>query len=101
MIGGGHLHGITAQGCFSKAEMPLSINTKETLAVWYSIRLFRHQLKCKHLLIQSDNTTAVSYIHNMGGLKSDLRNKIMGDVWHLIDDLDIDLSIAHLPRKFN
>ena len=75
--------------------MPLSINTKETLAVWYSIRLFRHQLKCKHLLIQSENTTAMSYIHNMGGLKSDLRNKIMGDVWHLIDDLDIDLSIAH------
>ena len=28
-------------------------------------------------------------------------NKIACDVWNLMDDLDIDLSISHLPGKFN
>ena len=98
---GGHLNGLTAQGHFSEAEMPLSINTKETLAIWYSLRSFRTQLNCTHLLIQSDNTTAVSYIHNMGGMKSALRNKIAADVWQIVDDLGIDLSISYLPGRFN
>ena len=58
-------------------------------------------LNCKHLLIQNDNTTTVSYIQHMGGMKSDLCNIIACDVWNLMDDLDIDLSISHLLGKFN
>ena len=98
---GGYLNGKVAQGRFSEHEMPLSINTKETLAIWYSLRSFRTELNCTHLLIQSDNTTAVSYVHHMGGMKSDLRNKIACDIWNLVDDLDIDISISYLPGRFN
>ena len=34
-------------------------------------------------------------------MKSNLRNKIACNVWNLMDDLDIDLFISHLPGKFN
>ena len=98
---GSHLNGLTAQGRFSEAEMPLSINTKETLAIWYLMRSFRHQLKCTHLLIQSDNTTAVSCLHKMGGMKSELRNRISADIWGIADNLGLDLSISYLPGHFN
>ena len=98
---GSYLNGKTAQGRFSEHEMPLSINTKETLAIWYSLRSFHSELTCQHLLIQSDNTTAVSYVQHMGGIKSDLRNRISGDIWNLADDLNIELSVAFLPGRFN
>ena len=98
---GGYLNGMTAQGRFSQAEMSLSINTKETLAIWYSMRSFKKYLNCTHLLVQSDNTTAVSYVHKMGGMKSELRNRISADIWSIVDSLGFDFSISYLPGRFN
>ena len=97
---GGVFKGHRAQGFFLPAERDLGINTKETLAIWYSFQSFKSMIKNCHLLIESDNTTAVAYIHDMGGMKSDLHNKIAADVWDLADDLNTTLSITYLPGKF-
>ena len=51
---------------FSDSELCLSINSKETLAIWYCLCAFRSLLCFSHVLILSDNMTAISYIHNMG-----------------------------------
>ena len=69
-------------GHFSESELPLSINTKETLAILYGIRSFLHRLKGQSVMILSDNTTAISYIRKMGGMQSELRSKIVTDLWH-------------------
>ena len=63
---GGYLNGIYCQGFFSEREMPLSINSKETLAVWYSILSFRDKLIGRHVLVLSDNKTCISYVSKMG-----------------------------------
>ena len=98
---GGVFKGHRAQGFFLPAERDLSINTKETLAIWYSFQSFKSMIKNCHLLIESDNTTAVAYICDMGGMKLDLCNKIAADVWDLADDFNTTLSITYLLGKFN
>ena len=65
---GCYYNGNIAQGYFSPLELPLSINSKETLAIWYGLCSLRHQLSDSHVLIQSDNTTAISYVAKMGGM---------------------------------
>ena len=49
--------GRIAQGLFSPAELPLSINTKETLAIWYSFCSFAHLLKNSGERISSGQTS--------------------------------------------
>ena len=98
---GGHLDTLTAQGNFSPAEKALSINIKETLAIWYCLQSFRSHLRDCHLKIESDSTCAIAYIRDMGGMKSELHSKIAADVWDLADELKLQLSISHVPGKWN
>ena len=96
---GAVLNGVTAQGHFSPSELPLSINTKETLAIWYGFMSFANYLEHNggHMLLLSDNTTAVSYVQKMGGVTSELHTKIVRDLWQEATDRNIWLSISYLP----
>ena len=98
---GCYYDGNIAQGYFSPLELPLSINSKETLAIWYGLHSFRHQLSDSHVLIQSDNTTAISYVTKMGGMQSELRDKISRDIWHLAAAYNFDISISHIRGSDN
>ena len=98
---GSFMNGQFANGYFSEKEKDLSINTKETLAIWYAFRSFRDDVKNKHVLIQSDNTTAISYVCRMGGMKSDLRTKIVRDLWNFANDINSWISISHIPGILN
>ena len=94
-------NGEYANGHFSALEAPLSINTKETLAILYGVRSFLHKL-CNHesILILSDSTTAISYIRKMGGM-SELCSKIAADLWTLIQKHNMWIEISHIPRVLN
>ena len=98
---GGCVNGMFCQGFFSERELPLSINTKETLDVWYSILSFRDILKGKHLMVFLDNVTAISYIASMGGMKSELRDKICKDIWTFVFHHNMWLSISFIPGRDN
>ena len=86
---------------FSPQELPLSINTKETLAIWYSYMSFKHHLKNKHVLLLSDNTMAISYIRSMGGMSSKLRTKIVRDLWNTAVENNTWFTITHIPGILN
>ncbi len=88
-------------GRFSIAEVDFSINTKELLAIKYGIMSFRDQLANKHILVQSDNMTAVSYVRKMGGTKHGLRNRIAQDLWDFCIRSNIWITITHIPGVQN
>ena len=98
---GGVLNGFVANSHVSEREMPLSINTKEMLAIWYSLCSFNQFLAGKSILIQSDNTTAVSYMSKMGGMQSELCDKIVIDIWNFAISMGSWLHISHLPDCLN
>ena len=98
---GAVLDGIYANGHFSIAELPFSINTKETLAIYYAFLSFLDYFVDSHVLIYSDNTTAISYIKNMGGMASELRNNIACDIWNIAISRNVWISITHVPGVLN
>ncbi len=85
------------QNWFSEEEFEFSINTKELLAIKYALRCFREELAGKHVHIKSDNTTAISYVKNMGGTKHGLRNQIALDIWEFAIEHSIWITITHIP----
>ena len=52
----------TVQSKFSEKQAALSINTKELLAIFYTLCAFKHDLQSKNVLVHCDNTLAVSCI---------------------------------------
>ena len=90
-----------AQGYFSPAELPLSINTKETLAIWYGIHSFRDKLSNSHFLVLSDSTMVISYVAKFGGMNSELHDKIARDIWNFVFDNNMWLSISYIAGYEN
>ena len=98
---GASLDAQSANNYFSDTEIEFSINTKELLAIKYALRCFRTELQGLHVLIRSDNTTAISYVKNMGGTKHGLRNEIAKDIWDFAIEHSMWLSISHIPGVEN
>ena len=83
-------------GFFSYDERQESINTKETLAVLFTLLANSHVLPNNHVLVRSDNTTAVSVISKMGTMKDKRRDVISRRIWDLIDKNNSWLTISHV-----
>ena len=59
-------NGMTAHSPFTETEFPHSINTKETMAILFGLKAFKHYFAHQHLLIMSDSTSAVSFVRKNG-----------------------------------
>ena len=66
----GTFNGVTANGHFTLEEQTFSINTKETLAIYFTVKCFAKNLSGLHVLFLADSTTALSYLKVMGSMKS-------------------------------
>ena len=88
-------------GNWNIEEEDLHINVKEMLAIYYSLCAFSDKLKTAHLLIFSDNTTAVSVINHMGTSRSQLCNDTAKTIWEFCRLNDIWLTVTHIPGVEN
>ena len=75
LAGGAVCNAVTAQGSFTPSDVYYAegnINVLELLAVYvkYGLQSFASIIKNRHILVRCDNSTAVSYISNMGGTHS-------------------------------
>ena len=69
------------QGRWNKEEHDLHINILELLAIFISIRSFCKNMSNIHIKIFSDNSSAIAYLNDMGGIKSIKMNEIAKDIW--------------------
>ena len=88
-------------GRWSAQEKENHINYLELLAIYYALKSFKSKFCNKHVKILSDNTTAVSYIRKMGGIKSVACNGIASKIWEWCEKQNIWLSCAHIAGKDN
>ena len=93
--------GIETGGRWSCEEQELHINALELLAIEYALKAFLSNIKGKHIKVLTDNTCAVSYLRNMGGIRSLLCNKIAQRIWIWCKERGIWLSVSHIPGKEN
>ena len=72
------------------------INFLELLAVFHALQSFVSQSNI-HVWLKLDNTTAASYINNMGGIRSEPLNTLAKKIWHWCMSREIWLSAQYVP----
>lgn len=97
---GAHCQVFEAQGMWKMEEQDLHNNVKELLGGGYGLRSFQDLIRGKVVLLQMDNTTAVSYINKMGGRKQEL-HEIAQEIWEFCISNEIQLTAQYIPGKMN
>ena len=82
-------------------EEDTHVNILELLAIYMAVRSYCKSNAYKHVRIMSDNTTAISYVNNMGGIKSISCNQIAFDIWQYCISKNMWISAAFIPGKKN
>ena len=68
-------------GIWDKKDKEYHINYLELKAIYLAIKAYRSSWEgCKHIRVRSDNTTAIAYINNMGGLVSNSCNRLAKEI---------------------
>ena len=101
-MGWGAVCGNTSTGgLWSLEEQRNHINYLELKAVLLGLQSLCSVINRKHILVQSDNTTTVSYINAMGGIKSIPCNDMATIIWEWCIQRNIWLSATHIPGSYN
>lgn len=98
---GGHLNEHTTGGSWSLEEQQLHINALELKAVLIALQTFRTELKDKHIRVFCDNTTAMTYINEMGGTKSLTCNDIAAAIWDWCLGNNAWITCSYIPGMEN
>ena len=89
-----------AKGDFDCSLSSRSSNYRELTAVLLAILSFKHKLKNHHVLVLSDNSTAIAYINNKGGPHIDLNN-IAIKIWTEAARIGLSVTCRHLAGVKN
>ena len=78
------------------------IHVLELKAILLALKsYFRHNCNVKHVHILTDNSTALAYINNMGGMHSVICNDIAKRIWEFAQNRDFWISSSHIPGVEN
>ena len=93
--------GETANGRWTDEEARYHINVLELKAIQFGLFSFFKDKKALHIRIKSDNTTAIAYLNNMGGVKSKECFVVCKEIWTWAITRDLFLSAEHIPGSKN
>ena len=76
------------------------INVLELQAVYFGLQSLT-PFSDTHIAVLSDNTTAVAYLRNMGGVRSRRCNDVAKDIWQWCEERNIWLTPSFIPGILN
>jgi ribonuclease HI len=96
---GAHMGVSKVQGAWTYNQSKLHINVLEMLAVFKALKAF--QLANKMVLIQTDNTSVISYINKAGGTRSLQLCQMTWDLLTWCREHRVMLQAVHIPGTRN
>ena len=85
---------------FTPKQNKLSINTKELLAIYYTIGAHCQKLRNKTVHIRCDNTTAITCTRHQGS-KNEIRDRLTVKIFQLASSYNIKIVISYIASKDN
>ncbi|MCG7879115.1 MAG: reverse transcriptase domain-containing protein [Candidatus Thiodiazotropha endolucinida] len=93
--------GKSVGGRWSEAESRHHINFLELLAIFFALQVFCSECKSVHISIQSDNTCAIAYLNDMGGMASNDMDLLSKEIWNWCLERDIFISASFIQGACN
>ena len=78
-----------------------SINVLEIKAIHLGLMALCRDVQNTHILVKTDNTTAVAYVNHMGGSHSPSCNEAAREIWEWCQSQNNWLVATHIPGKHN
>ena len=94
------LSGKSTGGRWLEHESKLHINVLELKAAFFSILSFCSDKRNCTIQLELDNSTAISYINNMGGMIYEL-DKLAKQIWKKLHNLNSHIFASHIPGVLN
>ena len=82
-------------------ESSLHINVLELTAAWFALKSFESLVSGKHVLIQMDNRTVVTYLNKMGGTHAKDLSDLALQIWQWSLERNTVITAEYLPGKEN
>ena len=98
---GAHLGYDLASGLWAPADLEMSINTRELLAIERALEFFAPLLQNSSVAVFADNSTAVAYLRNQGGTQSPLLNAIAQRILHWAESRQVTLAPQFIMGRHN
>lgn len=98
---GAFSEGIRIGGFWNPGEKEHHINYLELLASFLALKSFARNLTNCEILLRIDNTTAISYINKMGGVRFPHLNNLARSIWEWCEKRKIWLFASYIPSKEN
>lgn len=90
-----------SHGFWSENEKKFHINRLELLAAFFGLKCFAKNLRDCNILLRIDNTTAVSYINRMGGIRFTELNGQARQLWQWCEDRNIFIFASYIKSADN
>lgn len=92
---------LRTHGFWSDYERSLHINVLELKTALMGLKCFAYNLKNCNILLRIDNTTAISYINRMGGIRFQILNEIAHELWDYCESREIFVYASYISSKEN
>ena len=98
---GGVLDDQEAYGFWSDSESLLHINTLETQAIYFVCLSLLRNVSNASILIKSDSTTAIAYINNLGGVRSEEIFSVISELYDFCIKRNLRIQASHIRGCLN
>ena len=88
-------------GFWSTEERRSHINVLELKAALFGLECYASNLRSCDVLLRLDNTTAITYINTMGGIRYENLNKIARSIWGWCEERNLCTFASYIRSKDN
>ena len=92
---------LSTHGWWNDEEKDSHINWLELKAALFGLQSFSRNLKDCQILLRIDNSTAISYINRMGGIKHSHLSRVSREIWNWCESRNIWIYASYIPSKQN
>ncbi|XP_070529863.1 uncharacterized protein [Cardiocondyla obscurior] len=90
-----------AHGFWKESELIHHINYLELLAALFSFKCFAKDLTNSNILLRLDNTTAISYINRIGGIRFKKLSDLSKIIWIWCEERELFIFASYIPSEEN
>lgn len=93
--------GETAGGNWNASQLQNHINYLELKAAFYALKTFANHLYDCNILLRVDNSTALSYINRMGGVRFTHLNELSREIWQWCEQRNLNIFASYIKSADN